>query len=86
MVSFFCGKVYHAARALRAHCALRAAHCETYGATTTQHPDLLCLPLEQRVQTLAVLAVSVPGGAGGALEPGFTYLRLALDHDVAAAA
>ena len=69
--------------------ALRAADCATYGTIATQHAGALGLTPERRLEALAALAVSVPvgaGGVGGALDPGFAHLRLALDHDLAAAA
>ena len=69
--------------------ALQAIDCGTYDAIAAEHARVLGLTPEQRVGALAELVVSVPvasGGLSGALEPGFAHLRLALEHDVAAAA
>ena len=69
--------------------ALLAADCGTYEAIAAAHARVLGRTPEQRVGALAELAVAVPvasGGLSGALEPSFAHLRLALEHDVAAAA
>lgn len=69
--------------------ALQAIDCGTYDAIAAEHARVLGLTPEQRVGALAELVVSVPvasGGLSGALESGFAHLRLALEHDVAAAA
>lgn len=72
--------------------ALAAADCETHAAIASEHAAALSLTPEQRLGTLAALAVAIPdatnggAGAGGALDPGFAHLRSAIEQDVAAAA
>jgi hypothetical protein len=66
--------------------ALRVADCGTLTDLAAGHAGALELPAEERLAALAALAVGVPEASGGALEPGLAHLRLALEHDVAAAA